>query len=122
MNAEIDANNRYFWSWEGNVLVAFKVTAGAYNYIDDIALTGIEYVRLREEAGTVYYDYSANGLSWSNLASIATTGVAITALTFGHAIGHYASIANTYVAELDNFNILPTPPSASSNNFFALLT
>lgn len=121
LNAEIDSNNRYFWSWEGNVLVAFKVTAGVYSYLDDIALTGINYVRIREASAVVYYEYSADGISWTELVNVATTGVAVTALTFGHAIGHYEAVATAYQAELDNFNILPEPSEGVQGNFFALL-
>lgn len=121
LNLEINADNRYFWEWNINGLAAMKVTAGAYNQIAIVgkatfSLTTHKYIRIREDAGTVYYDYSANGYDWTNLTSIATTGVAVTALYYAHAIGHYAATANTYVAKIDNTNLMPAAPAPAPTN------
>ncbi len=121
INLEIDTANRYYWSWESNVLLCYKVTAGTYTYLGEITYTAAtKYIRIREASGTVYFDYSALGYgSWTNLISVATTGVAVTALYFATAIGNHSVITNTtYTAQTDNLNLMPSAPAAATNGKF----
>lgn len=75
-----------------------------------------KYFRIREASGTTYWDYSADGISWSNLGSVANP---YTMTNFEVDIGTFTnSELSTTVAKFDDFNILP---SASTNVSFTNL-
>jgi hypothetical protein len=54
-------------------LIAQSEVAGTYTTQASIPWVGatMSWLRIRESAGTIYWDYSANGVSWTNLASLA---------------------------------------------------
>ena len=64
----------------------------------------MKYLRIRESGGNTYWDYSANGIGWTNLTS-ASNPITVTALYVQWGI--YADEDN-YTLTVDDFNILPT--------------
>jgi hypothetical protein len=62
-----------------------------------------KYLRIRESGGNCYFDYSTDGISWTNVYSIANPFV-ITAM---YAELGYSS-SSTTTAKVDDFNILPS--------------
>lgn len=122
INLFITVDNRYFWEYNGasDTLIAYKVTAGSYNNIASVAYssTNHKYLRIREASGTVYYDHSVDGITWTNLTSIATTSVAVTALYLGTSVGHWATAAAAYTSKTDNFNILPSGSNSGLLSMF----
>lgn len=126
--AEIDTNNRYYWSHEGtDVLVAMKVTAGAYAWQGQInsfssgSVENVTHVRIRFDTTTCYWEYSQNdGASWLECAQEPITGVAITALNLSIANGNWATVAGTYNVVLGDVNILPTPVVSDTDNMFLM--
>jgi hypothetical protein len=72
-----------------------------------------KYLRIREASGTTYWDYSADGVSWTNAWSEANP-ITVTAIMpyFGELM--YGSSASTITIVRDDFNILPGLPSVST--------
>jgi hypothetical protein len=119
LNAEIDANNRYYWAYEGsNDLVGMKVVGGAYQYQCgfDKAATGINRVQIRMDGTNCYYEYSSdNGATWTIGATVAQTGVLATNLFFSISTGNWATIAGTYESHLLDVNSPPVVATANQN-------
>lgn len=113
LRLQIDGSNfvafKFNGSGSGNIEAIHNV-AGS----ETVVGSGVTYnttthawLRIREASGTTYWDYSADGLSWSNLASeanpITLTALEVSFETYGDA---YAS---TTACIFDDFNIAPTP-------------
>lgn len=67
--------------------------------------------RLREQGGTLYWDTSADGITWTNRRSAAST-FALTSLRVKLSAGTWQNIATPGQAIFDNVNISNTPTSA----------
>lgn len=86
---ELNANNSLYWEFEGVYLRAWQNVAGTASIVgSDITpwdLNVHRWLRIREgtyaggTAGTIYFDWSTDGQSWTNHASVATP-IAVTAL------------------------------------------
>ncbi|MEJ0072759.1 MAG: hypothetical protein WDN27_01555 [Candidatus Saccharibacteria bacterium] len=94
---------------DGNVLARERV-GGSYNSGFSIAWPGPVWLRIWESGGTVHWDYSPDGLWWTNLWSISWTVSAITAMHPFFNAGYYAG-SPSGTATFDNFN-LPLVPFA----------
>jgi hypothetical protein len=67
---KLDASNNVSFDVINSVLTAYKKIANSVTSLGTVAYsTSTQYTRIRESAGTVYWDYSADGLTWTNLAS-----------------------------------------------------
>jgi len=67
-----------YWIEAGLKTADGGIRSGAGNASLDTAVC--RYLRMRESGGTLFWDYSADGSSWTNLASVAGSGMAVTAL------------------------------------------
>lgn len=106
-------------------------SAGIALYIQVNALTGVataykaistsvgstrthtngDWYRIRESAGTVYWDVSTTGTGWTNWTSTPTTSITQLAFTVGHtATGGAASLS----WNVDNVNVTPPGPAIST--------
>ncbi len=66
-----------------------------------------KYFRIREASGTIYWDVSADGITWTNLFSVATP-ISLSPLRIGQQSGNWQNEAGLPTfAVFDNFNILP---------------
>lgn len=74
--------------------------------------TNGDWYRFRESGGTLFWDYSTNGTSWTNLYSTAASG-SITNLTVSF------SNSGAGTATFDNFNTAPSAPS-NTGAFFTM--
>ncbi len=83
------------------------ITSTAYNS------TNHKYFRIRESGGTIYWDTSANGLTWNNFTSIANP-FDVTALRVGILAGTWNSEGSTTYAAFDNLNLVPYTPATNS--------
>lgn len=110
----LDASNSYQWIQSGGTIKAQKVVAGVATdlYSASWSSTNHKYLRIRESGGTVFFDSSANGTSWTNRGSTTiASAFAATLLTiaFGASCGNVSSPG---IFRLDMVNlILPTPTS-----------
>jgi hypothetical protein len=75
--------------------------------------TNHRWWRIREASGTIYYEYSANGITWSQLASAANP-FTLTALFVMLFIGTNAANASTDTAIFDNLNTFPLLSSSKA--------
>jgi hypothetical protein len=81
------------------------------------------WLRVRESAGTVYWDWSADNLNWTNVWSLADP-FSTDALYVEIFAGHYGAETDT-IAALDNVNVLPaltTPVAAAATAAAAYVT
>lgn len=115
---EVNASNSLYWEFEGTFLRCWKNVAGTVTQVGtDITwdLNVHRWLRIREgtyaggTAGTVYFDWSTDGQSWTNHASTATpitiTAIKIIINTFSLAIESgigYFSARNLNWATDDN--------------------
>lgn len=105
----VDANNSLSWYINTGNIHAQKQIAGVYTDIKgDVAYDSAvhKYFRIRESSGTVYWDYSTNGKSWTNYTS-ATNPFAVTSLEIDIIAGTYAGELSQTSANFDNFNLVP---------------
>lgn len=103
----IDSNNQIGWYVNQNQIKAYKLVAGVFTAIATatyVAAT-FQYLRMRELSGTVYWDYSADGVTWFNLAS-AAPGIAITSLILEVIAGTFNNEGVTTTIQVDDFNII----------------
>lgn len=110
----LDGSNWYQWVQTSGTLKAQKIVGGVAADLFSAAwsATNHKFLRIRESGGTVFFDSSTNGTSWTNRGSTTiASAFAVTALTvaFGAQCGNVASPGSF---KLDMFNLLlPTPTS-----------
>lgn len=77
------------------------------------------YYRIRESGGTVYWDSSTNGTSWTNRASVALTSIAFSLSSLRISFRAQAADANGTPYNIDNVNPVAATlnrPHVLSNN------
>lgn len=78
--------------------------------------TTMAWIRIREDSGTVYIDRSADGLSWTNMASETVAllfpmkNIVVRTLA-----GMWQAEATSTKMKVDNFNVLPTGGSTTGH-------
>src|ERR1044072_21894 len=100
----------------GNIRVSDS--GGVSSYSATYSSTNHKFVRIRESGGTVFYDRSADGVSWTNMTSQTTAalgfGVAEVWLSIEHFNG--AAVGSSSTAAVDNFNIIPVLNTANPSD------
>lgn len=110
-----DASNYVEWTILGGQLQPYKYVSSSGTYLGSAVAynaTNHKYLRIRESSGTIYFDYSADGSSWSNFTTLANP-FAITAMKATMSVGTWQAEASTTTLKLNNFN--STASSASSS-------
>lgn len=109
-----DASNRVMWIVANGTLVALKRVAGANTTVFSTAYNGTthRWFKLRETAGTLYWETSTDGDTWTVRHSEATP-FTLTNIQLGITLGTYASEASATSALFDNLNYNP----AASTSF-----
>jgi hypothetical protein len=90
---------------QGNIYAlqtASTVLASA-TYVD----ATYKYLKIREAGGTTYFDYSADGITWTNFYSFANPFVVTSILALIEASTFNIELSTT-TAKVEDFNILPT--------------
>ena len=109
----LDASNKLSWTQLSGTLKAQTTIAGAVvdRFSASWNATNHKYLRIRESGGNILWDTSADGVSFTNRASLAIP-FAITALTlqFGVSCGNIASPGSL---RLDDVNLIL--PALSTN-------
>lgn len=77
--------------------------------------TSGDWYRLRESGGTIFWDYSTNGTSWTNLASKTASSMSFPTTSMKP---HFENFSAGTSAHFDNFNTAPAPSNTGA--FFAL--
>ncbi len=114
MDVFIDGNYVLRWQQLSNAITARKIIAGVDTQLYTATWSGTtyKYLKIREASGTIYFDSSSNGTSWTNRASIVGLPFAVTDLLvqFGCSCGNVASPGSL---KLDDVNLILPAPSAT---------
>ena len=100
-------NSLSFFTLNGS-LFAQKQVAGVYTIITSVTYNSVvhRWWRYREASGTIYFDYSADGIIWTNFTST-TVPFSLLALYGSLFIGTDSANTLTDTAIFDNFNVAP---------------
>jgi hypothetical protein len=107
-----DTQNEMFWYIEstsnGNHIVAYKRVGGTQtNLRGDVLFDPAVHkaFRIRESAGTIYFDWSTDCVSWTNYTSFATPGTwNLDLMEVQTLMGNYAVEATQYTMTIEGFN------------------
>ena len=100
--------NQLYWYTLQGFIAAYKVVAGTSTQVFSAGYspTTHQWLRIREAAGTTYWEYSADGLTWVTAHSEADP-ITETSLRLIIQAGQYNVEASTTAALYDNVNNLP---------------
>lgn len=106
---ELDSNNQVYYLVEGNTLKAVKKVSGAVSDVNTVAYnsTTMAYLKISESGGTISWDYSSNGQSWTNLTTLSNP-FAVTSLQVNILAGTYSNEASSTTVIWDNLNVIPS--------------
>jgi len=102
--------NTVNWLISGGYIQAYKKINGTYTNLGTNAVYSAAshvYFRIRESAGTIYWDYSADGITWTNHTTLANPWPLDT-IYASIATGNYQVLGATVLAKVDDFNVLTT--------------
>jgi hypothetical protein len=104
VRAYLNANNLLAWYLNGGTLRSQAKVGGTNSFPNSLTYSAAvhKYFRIREAGGTIFWDWSTNGVTWTNLSTLATP-FAITALQGGLNAGTYNAEATATSATLDSF-------------------
>lgn len=113
-----DANNRVLWLISRNVGMCYKTVTGVGTQVGgnltyDSSVH--KYFRIRESGGTTYWDWSMDGINWTNHTSTANP-ITVTSLYVYTEVGTYAVEASGTTVQIDDFNIEGTPVTYTPKN------
>lgn len=115
----LNASNNVQWSLIGGVLQVYKLVSDVSNSVGSPLAYDADvhkYLRIREASGTLYFDYSTDGITWTNHTTLANP-FAVTALTAEISVGTWQEEASTTEAQFGDLNIcLPFSVRSSSKN------
>lgn len=118
VNFSSSANRLFFYVNGGNIS-CFKTIAGAQTQVGSSATynsTTHKWLRIRESGGTIFFDRSTDGKTWTNMTSVANP-FAVTALFVATSLGTYANEASSTTMKITSYS---TAPVSKSNPFFLL--
>jgi len=107
-----DSSNVLEWRLIGGTLQAYKRVGGSgSNQGSGITYNSSvhKWLRIREASGTTYWDYSTDGISWTNHTSLSNPFVLDT-MRAEINVGTWQAEGSTTAMFIDNFNVAPTPP------------
>lgn len=112
---KLDGSNEIQWKIDGGTLRAHKKIA---NVESDVLTTTYNstthaWLRMRESGGTFFFDYSSNGVTWTNFTSLANP-FSITSLQVVIGVFEFSSQASPGTFVIDDWNI---PGVATSQSF-----
>lgn len=106
----VDTSDTLEWGIFNGVLTAFYRVNGSMTTLrNNVSYNAAvhKWFRIRETGGTTFWDYSTDGVSWTNYTSVATpAGVTHTSLKVELSVGSWDSAPDT-TAVWDNINFTP---------------
>lgn len=108
MEVDKDSSNKLFWYINTNSITAFKTVAGVQASVASTAYNSAihKWLRIQESGGRIYYDYSTDGLIWTNFTNLVNPFV-ITAVFVAPSVGTFAAEASGTSTVFDNFDVIP---------------
>jgi hypothetical protein len=111
-------SNGLFWFVGGGNLKAYRKNGGSNTelisttYDPDVH----KWLRIREDAGIAYWDYSTDGITWTGFATY-TLGFAVTSCIVTLLIGTWQAEGSTTSMILDNLNLAEASAESLKENF-----
>ena len=98
-----------FWLLTGTTLAAYQQISGVNTQLWSTTYNSAthQWLRLRESVGRTYWDYSADGLTWTNAYNQVDT-ISVTNLQVNLAAGTWQTESTQVVVVFDNFNYYDT--------------
>jgi hypothetical protein len=114
---QLDANNDIDYIVGGGNLTVQKHVAGTYTQLSTVAYntSTMKWLRIRELSGTTFFDYSADGTTWTNWYSVANF-IAVTTLVVTLEGGTFATETLVGTLVLQDFNSTAAVPVTLTNN------
>jgi len=102
----VDSNNNIEWFSAWGWLYANYKVSGSTTWLGEIEYSAgtTDWLRIRESGGTTYWDYSGDGISWTNLTSVSNP-ITVTALYTAITAGNWEVEAVPGYFKVDNFNV-----------------
>lgn len=98
--------NRIMWYIRAGTIYCADDTNGQ-NYSASYVAATYKYLRIRESGGTTYWDYSADGVTWTNAVSKANPSNVTAKYAEIYTYNSSVELSTTTV-KVDDFNILPS--------------
>lgn len=126
------STNKLFWYVSGGTVAAYKVVSSTQTQITSTTYNAstMKWFSIAEGAGrksgtgvsgTTYFEYSADGVTWTLFTSLANP-FAVTALGVSPSLGTYANEASATTMKINSFNTPPSgSPPATNSGFFAFM-
>jgi hypothetical protein len=103
----------------GNI-VARQEQSGSGGDIATVA-SSAQWLRIREEGGTVYFEYSSDGTAWTLLTSVNPNGTSLTQMTTASVQAGLLQGTSSSAATVDIDNLKLSPPPLGQLNLYARL-
>lgn len=112
----LDFSNELYFQIENGFIQAFVDVAGIPTALQTATYVSAthQFLRIREQSGTIYWDTSADGMSWTNFTSLANP-FSITALYMSFLAETGSTNTVPMTAKLDNFNVIQVVSSDNSS-------
>jgi PKD repeat protein len=115
----LDSSYKIEFTWINNNLIVQRASGGASTQVLSAAYnaTNHRWWRIREASGTIYFDTSANGSTWTNFTSVlssAVTGFTPGAVKVAIGAGFYGAGPTPGTAQFDNVNLTVAAPVANA--------
>lgn len=108
LTLKVNGSNELRWIKEASTLYAQRTVGGTRTTVTSFAFNSSthKWWRIRESGGTIYWDTSTNGGSWTNRGSWTNT-LTITSIEVNVHVACYQNETNPGNFYADNFNIIP---------------
>jgi RHS repeat-associated protein len=113
-----DTSTQYFFYISENRLKAYKKVNGTNTQLTDIAYnsTNHRWFRITEWDGTTYFDVSADGSTWNNIADT-PNAFDVSRVVVGTQVGTWDTESSTTSAIFDNFNYAKAPTATITDDW-----
>lgn len=108
VNFSASANRLFFYVNGGNIS-CYKTVASTQTQVGTsvaYSATTHKWLRIRESGGTVFFDRSADGITWTNMTSLANP-FAVTALFVDTSLGTYNAEASSTTMKITSYSTAP---------------
>lgn len=123
LNFSASANRLFFYVNGGNI-ICYKTVASVQTQVGSSATYSAvthKWLRIRESAGTTFFDRSADGITWTNMTSLANP-FAVTALFVASSLGTYNSEASSTTMKITSYSTAPSTVNKGAMFLAALRT
>jgi hypothetical protein len=112
VDADLNTNKLYWLIRDSSI----RAIGGDAYYEQTYVAATYRYLKIREASGIIYWDYSSDGISWTNATSIANPFSITSKVVL---FEDYVDVeSSTTTAKIDDFNILPSATAPTFSHAF----